>query len=415
MEEIIISLRLPIKKMKELAYYSGKPTKSKPFPKWPHSDQIELSQINDVLTSGKWWRMVGDKAEKFEQNFAKTHQAKYCLGVTNGTHAIEVALAAMDIGKGDEVIIPAFTFISTATAVIYCNAMPVLVDVDKDTFCMIPEEFEKVITTRTKAVIPVHMAGHACDMDKICEIAKKHNIRVIEDAAHGHGGEYKNKRIGSFGDMAAFSFQNGKLMTSGEGGALITNNKELYEKAYLIHGVGRPQNDITYEHTVLGSNYRMNEFQAAILIGQLSRLEKMNKIRDENARKLDQYLEEVKGITPQKVLDYASTMTHYMYMFYIDPVYFNGISRNQFVEYLKAEGIPAFRSFPVLSNTTFFKENAFAGRIPNYDKENEASLVNAQLIADNVVWLPHYTLLGDDQDVKEIVEAIKKIQEYVPR
>lgn len=396
--------------MSNLGIISGTPTKTKPFMKWPYSNERELELVSEVITSGQWWRMTGTKVVEFEKKFAEYHNSKYCLGVTNGTHAIELALTALGIGKGDEVIVPAVTFISTATAVIYCNATPVLVDIDKETFNMLPEAFEKAITPKTKAVIPVHMAGHPCDMERICEIAKKHNIKVIEDAAHGHGGECNNKKIGSFGDVASFSFQNGKIMTCGEGGAIVTNNKELYDKAFLIHGVGRPKNDTVYEHSVLGSNYRMNEFQAAILIAQLERLKENNITRERNATKLDELLKDVKGITPQKKHNYATVMTHYMYMFYYDSSYFNGLSRKDFVEYLKAEGIPTFISFPVLSDTTFFKENAFAGRIDGYDRKGEKCLDNAHNIAENVVWLPHFTLLGDEQDVNEIAMAIKKIQ-----
>lgn len=384
--------------------------KSKPFPQWPQSDERELELITEVLKSGKWWRMAGSKVEEFEKNFAKLHEVKYCLGVTNGTHALELALAALDIHRGDEVIVPAVTFISTGSSVIHENATPVLVDIEKDTFCMSPEAFENAITPKTKAVIPVHMAGHACDMKKICAIAQKHNIKVIEDAAHAHGGSCYNKAIGSFGDIAIFSFQNGKIMTCGEGGALITNNREIYERAYLIHGVGRPKNDRIYEHSIMGSNYRMNEFQAAILIAQQERLSFMNMKRHKNALLLNQYLENVEGIEPQGFRDYANGITHYMYMFYYDENKFNGLSRRDFVDRLIEEGIPAFICFPVLSNTTFFKRNDFGHRIDNYDKENEADLSNANRIANEVVWLPHYTLLGDEQDIKEIMEAIVKIQ-----
>lgn len=397
--------------MNKLAIESGLPAKTKSFPKWPYSDHREKELVNEVLASGKWWRMAGNKVEDFETKFADMHQVEFCLGVTNGTHALELAMTALGIEKGDEVILPAITFISTATSVIYCNAVPVLVDVDEDTFCMKPEEFEKAITPKTKAVIPVHMAGHACKMEEICRIAKKYNIKVIEDAAHGHGGEYNHRKIGTLGDAAIFSFQNGKIMTCGEGGAFVTNDKELYKKAYLIHGVGRPKNDIVYDHKLLGSNYRMNEFQAAILQAQLERLEDMNKLRDKNAKYLDSLMQEINGIRPQKRQQYATLMTHYMYMFYYDMNEFNGLSRNEFVEYLKAEGIPAFISFPVISETTFFKNNEFNHRIDNYNKEREASLANSKKIADQVVWLPHYTLLGDEQDIEEIVLAIKKIKQ----
>ena len=219
-------------------------------------------------------------------------------------------------------------------------------------------------------------------------------------------------KIGSLGDAAIFSFQNGKIMTCGEGGALVTKNKEIYEKAFLIHGVGRPKNDLVYEHSLLGSNYRMNEFQAAILLAQLERLDNMNKIRNENAAYLDQLLQEVKGITPQSNRKYATLVTYYMYMFYYDENEFNGLSRHEFVECLKSEGIPAFISFPVISETTFFKNNDFAHRIELYDRNSEEKLKNAKKISEQVVWLPHYTLLGDKQDIEEIVLAIKKIKSY---
>lgn len=385
-------------------------SKTKEFPCWPYSNQREKELIEEVLESGKWWRMNGKKVKEFEESFAKLHHVKYCLGVTNGTHALELALTALGIGKGDEVIVPAVTFISTGSSVISCNAMPVLVDIDSDTFCMTPEAFEAAITPRTKAVIPVHMAGHCCDMERICEVARKYNIKVIEDAAHGHGGMCKEKMLGSYGDAAIFSFQNGKIMTCGEGGAFVTNDEELYNKAYLLHGVGRPEGDTSYEHTLLGSNYRMNEFQAAILIAQLERLNENNLHREKNSKILDALFENVRGIIPQKRKDYATLVTHYMYMFYYDSQYFNGLSRRRFVEQLNEKGIPCFICFPVLSNTTFFKNQDFNRRIDDYSKEREGDISVAYDIAENVVWLPHYILLGDEQNLRDIVSTIREIQ-----
>ena len=399
--------------MTKLAINGGKQTKTKAFPKWPYSNEREIKLVGEVFSSGNWWRMTGDKVKAFELDFAALHNVKYCLGVTNGTHALEIALTALGIKHGDEVIVPAVTFISTGSAVIYVNATPVLVDIDPETFCMSPEAFEKAITPKTKAVIPVHMAGHACDMERICAIAKRHNIKVIEDAAHAHGGQCNGKMLGSYGDMAIFSFQNGKIMTCGEGGALITDSEELYKKAFLIHGVGRPDGDRVYEHSVLGSNDRMNEFSAAILIAQQERLSKMNKRRDQNALLLDSLLANTEGIKPQGRKKYATLITHYMYMFYYDPNYFNGVSRKDFVDYLIAEGVPAFICFPVLSDTTFFKNNDFYGRINVYKQSPLNDISNAKNIASNVVWLPHFTLLGDEQDISEIAKAIKKIQEAV--
>lgn len=396
--------------MNKLAINGGEPSKTKPFPEWPRYDEREIENVKEVFQSHAWWRVTGTKVRDFEEKFAKFQGVDYCLGVTNGTHATELCLMALEIGTGDEVIVPAMTFISTGLSVLSCNATPVLVDVDPDTYCMTPESFEAAITEKTKAVIPVHMAGHACDMEKICEIAKRHNIYVIEDAAHGHGGECNGKRIGSFGDAAIFSFQNGKLMTCGEGGAIVTRHKEVYEKAYVIQDVGRPRNDKIYQHVVMGQNFRMNEFQAAILLAQMQRVDELNQLREKNAKKLDELFQDVKGITPQGRKTYATTQTHYMYMFAYDPDEFGGLSRIDFVESLTAEGIPACICFPVLSDTEFFVENNFRGNIPFYDRSKEADLTNARKVAERVIWLHHRTLEGDVQDLEEIVHAVKKIQ-----
>lgn len=397
--------------MNKLAINGGKMYKTVEFPTWPMSGEREMELVEEVVKSRNWWRMTGDKVETFEREFGKLHDAKYCLGVTNGTHALELALATLDIGRGDEVIVPGFTFISTATAVFYCNATPVPVDVCSKTLCLDPDAFEKAITPNTKAVIPVHMAGHSCDMDRICEIAKKHNIKIIEDASHAHGAEWKNKKIGTFGDIGTFSCQNGKLMTAGEGGAILTNSKELYEKAYLIHTGGRPKGDKLYQHVLLGTNYRMSEVQAALLIAQLERLEKLNAIREKNASILDEMLKEVDGITPQGRDENATLNTHYMYMFYYDESKFGGLSRNDFVEALNAEGIPSFVAYPVVSNTEFFAKNQFRSHIQKELNPNCNDMKVANRIEKEVVWLPHQLLLGDKQHLNQIVGGIKKIQE----
>lgn len=398
--------------MKQLAKDGGKPVKQKPFPNWPIYDEREITNVTETIKSQNWWRVTGTKVKEFEAAFAKFQGCFYCLGVTNGTSAIELALNVLGIGEGDEVIVPGMTFISTGLAVLNCNAVPVLVDIDKDTLCMLPEAFEAAINEKTKAVIPVHMAGHGCQMDKISEIAKKHGIKVIEDAAHGHGGEYKHKRLGSYGDFGIFSFQNGKLMTSGEGGALLTNSKEYYEKAYVIQDVGRPIGDKIYEHVIRGANYRMNEFQAAILLAQMERVDEYNQIRDKNALRLDTLLEKVEGIIPQGRTEEANIITHYMYMFYYDKSYFGGLQREEFVEYLNAEGIPCCICFPVLSDTELFCKNDFNGMSVSYDKEKEADLMNSRRAGQNMIWLHHRTLEGDYDDLKDIVLAIEKIRSH---
>ena len=392
-----------------------KTNKAVGFPQWPMPAGREIELVTEVVRSGKWWRMSGTMVTEFEKKFADYHDAKFCLGVTNGTQALELVLAALGIQSGDEVIVPAFTFISTFTAPMYCNATPVPVDVDKDTFCMLPESFENAITSKTKAVIPVHMAGHMCDMEQISKIAKKHNILVIEDAAHAHGASIKGKRPGFYADAATFSFQNGKIMTCGEGGAVITNSEELYQELFLLHGVGRPADDKVYRHIVLGTNARMNEFQAAILLAQLERLGEWNQKRSENFCYLNMLLEKVEGINPQKMSPDVTQNPHYMYMFYYDSSQFGNVSRDKFVECLCEEGIPAFISYPVVSNTEFYRNKDFRGHITLSRDQEEYYLPNAENIASEVIWLPHYTLLGDMRDVEKIYDTIVALQKDFSR
>jgi 3-amino-5-hydroxybenzoate synthase len=393
----------------QLAIEGGKPFRTVNFPKWPFVGERERELAMEVVNSQNWWRMSGKKVDEFEQKFARAHAVKHCIGVTNGTHAIELVLSALNIAAGDEVLVPAFTFISTATAVLYCNATPVPVDCDPGSFCMDPESLEKYITPRTKAIIPVHMAGHVCDMDAIVAIAEKHGLEIIEDAAHAHGAEWKGKKIGSFGIAATFSFQNGKIMTCGEGGAILTNDDALFEKMFLIHGVGRPKYDREYKHIELGSNYRMNEFQAAILLAQLERLDEQNQLRQKHAKLLTGYLGEIEGIVPQGIDPRVTVNPSYMYMFYYNPDCFDGLSRNEFVDVLNAEGIPAYRAYPLVHTVQFFREGNFRRSIEmDYTSFH---LPHAERIAAEVVWLPHFVLLGNTEDLKDIYGAIKKIKE----
>ncbi|MGZ9234620.1 MAG: DegT/DnrJ/EryC1/StrS family aminotransferase, partial [Anaerolineales bacterium] len=210
--------------MEKPAILGGKPTKTNPFPAWPQYDQNEEKALMEVLHSGVWWRTPGTKTLQFEQDFAKYHQVDYGVACTNGTAAIEIAMAAIGVGLGDEVIVPDFTFVATASAVLSVGALPVMVDVDPDTFNINSDLVEKAITPRTKAIICVHVGGMPCDMDRLQEIAKKHNILLVEDCAHAHGSEWKGQKVGSMGACGTFSFQASKLMTAGEGGIIVTKN-----------------------------------------------------------------------------------------------------------------------------------------------------------------------------------------------
>lgn len=402
--------------MSKLAIQGGSPTKQKPFPQWPAYDEQEIAAVTSVIESRNWWRKPGDQVTTFETEFAAYQRARYAIAVTNGTHAIEIALAAAGIGFGDEVIIPAHTFISTASAILYNNAIPILVDSQPDTFCIDPAAIAAAITPRTKAILPVHMAGHVADMDTILEIAHHHNLAVIEDAAHTPGAEWRGQPAGTMQLAGTYSFQAAKLMTAGEGGMIVTNEQDFRDRCFLLANCGRLITDRSYEHTMLGSNYRMSELHAAVLRKQLARLDEHILRRHENAVALDPMMQQIKGITPQVQDPRVTRHPHYMYMFRYDAAAFGGLSRNDFVDTLIAEGVPAFKAYRALHETPVFRQQCFGPRwqnsglkLPDY---NALSLPVSEMITAEVVWLPHAVLLGDKTDLEQVVEAICKIQHH---
>jgi 3-amino-5-hydroxybenzoate synthase len=394
----------------------GGPGKQRPFhDDWPVCDEREIAAVTGVLQGKQWWRGNGAQVVAFEQEFADYQNTKRALAVTNGTQAIELALMAFDIGRGDEVIVPAFTFISTASAVLCVNAVPVLVDVDLDTYCISPDAIEAAVTPRTRAIIPVHMCGQIADMDAILEIAQKYDLRVIEDAAHAQGAEWKGRRAGTLGDAAIFSFQAFKLMTAGEGGIVTSNDESFIERCFLYGNCGRPQGDRAYQHTLLGTNSRMSELHAAVLRVQLQRLDAQIERRAPNANLLDDLLQEIPGIEPQACDSRVTRHPHYMYMFRYDADAFGGLTRQQFVDALVAEGIPAYRAYLAIHKTPVFRNGTFGPRwrgdealLPDY---GNVICPDAETISDEAVWLHHRVLLGNEEHVMELAGAIKGIWE----
>src|SRR5450631_246193 len=284
--------------MGKLAITGGEPIRKKRFDAWPIYTDQERRALEDVLTNHKWGGQPfpGKHGDAFGKAFAAFHTAKYGQAVNTGTVAIQAALKAIDIRPGDEVIVPAYTWEGTVGPVLLLNGVPVFVDVDPDTYCLDAKLIEKAITPKTKAILPVHLGMRFADMDEILRIAKKHNLKVIEDCAHAHGGMWKGKGAGSMGDLGAFSFQSSKLITCGEGGAVITNNLEYMEKVQSYINAGRASVTDQFHHRIIGFNYRLGEFQAAVLGPQLDRLSKQSKLRDKNMAYLEKRLKATPGI-----------------------------------------------------------------------------------------------------------------------
>ena len=337
--------------------------------------------------------------------------------MTNGTAALEVVLAALGVGPSDEVIVPDFTFIATASAVLAAGALPVLVDVTPDTYCLDPTLVEERITDRTKAIIAVHMGGHSADLDRLPEIARRHGIRLVEDSAHAHGSEWKGRKIGAIGDIGTFSFQASKLITAGEGGIMITNDDELERRARSVHDCGRMPGEWFYSHFIYGSNYRLSEWQGAILTQQLSRLDKQATIRTKNAAYLDGVLPEIEGISPQKHDPRCTRNGHYAYIFHYESSTFADLPIKRFIEALEAEGIPTQASYPPIHELDLFKSGEYLNRLPQEQRDAGKRILkgdfpNTRRAAWETVWLPHPVLLGTRDDTARVPEAIRKIQKH---
>jgi|YelNatPaOPRAMG01_1025707.scaffolds.fasta_scaffold07619_2 dTDP-4-amino-4,6-dideoxygalactose transaminase len=401
----------------KLAILGGTPVKSRPFPEWPQYDGREEKALMEVLHSGIWWRTPGTKTLEFEQKFATYQQAKYGIACTNGTAALEIVMAALGIGPGDEVIVPDFTFVATASAVLFAGAMPVMVDVDPGTYCIDPEKVEAAITLRTKAIIAVHVAGHPADLDRLKEISRIHNLFLVEDSSHAHASEWKGHKVGSIGTAGTFSFQASKLMTAGEGGIVITNDDDLAVRIRSVHDCGRMPDQWFYSHFMYGSNYRLSEWQGAILTQQLSRLDEQTTIRSRNASYLDENLAKIEGIRPQALDPRVTRNGHYCYIFHYDKSAFAGLPTEQFIKALNAEGIPTQACYPPVRKLELFRNGEFRKRLaPGHASEIfpflEANHPVTDDASENTVWLVHRTLLGTEEDTAEIVAAVQKIQAH---
>jgi 3-amino-5-hydroxybenzoate synthase len=394
--------------MKEKGIMNTRQRPNPVFPDWPQYGDEERTGLIRALEQGQWWRMGGSEVDSFEREFAAYHGAEHALAVTNGTHALELGLQVLGVGPGDEVIVPAFTFISSSQAAQRLGAVAVPVDVDLDTYCIDVEATSAAITTRTKAIMPVHMAGHFSDMDALAKLSADSGVQLLQDAAHAHGSQWGGRKAGELGSIAAFSFQNGKLMTAGEGGLVLFPDEQTRTEAFLRHSCGRPPTDRRYFHQTSGSNFRMNEFSASVLRAQLSRLDEQIATRESRSTVLKRLLAEIPGVVPQGRDDRADRVPHYMAMFRVPGIFEE--RRNAVVDTLVAAGLPAFVVFRAIYRTDGFWEtgapeetvDAIAGRCPN-----------TEAIATEGIWLHHRTLLGTEQQMHDTAEIIAAVLETV--
>jgi dTDP-4-amino-4,6-dideoxygalactose transaminase len=394
--------------MPALALKGGPAVRAKPFPRWPQFNDVERRQLLEALESGAWggYPFPNPKAREFGRGFAEAHSARYGLAVTNGTVAIEIALKAIGLKPGDEVIVPAYTWDGTAGAVMFAGGVPVFADSDPETYCLDPRGLEAALSPRTRAIIPVHLGMNMADMDAITGFAASQKLAVIEDCAHAHGARWHGCGAGSLGDLGAFSFQTSKLMTAGEGGGIITNNQELAERCEVLINCGRPSEADTFGYRAVGHNYRMTDFQAGLLLAQLGRLDEQTTHREANAAHLEACLQAVGGVTPLKRDPRQTRRAIYQFVLRYSPEVFGGAPRDSFVAALEAEGIPAEGPFyeAVYRSPRFPAPPGSWRALPCPVAERAAY--------EESVWIPHWVLLGSRADAEDVAKAVDKIRKH---
>jgi dTDP-4-amino-4,6-dideoxygalactose transaminase len=411
-----------VQKLGKLAISGGAPVRRKPFTSWPIFDREDSRALQEVLASRNWggYPFPNQYADRFAQSFARLHGAKYGLVVANGTIAIEVALKASGIAPGEEVIVPAYTWEGTVGPILRLNAIPVFVDIDPDTYCLDARLAEAAVTPRARALLPVHLGMCFADLDALLRIAKKHQLVIIEDCAHAHGGRWRAKGAGATGDLGCFSFQSSKLMTAGEGGAVITSNLDYYERAQSYTNCGRASATDRYRNRLIGFNYRMTEFQAALLEGQLRRLPEQAKTRQANMQLFESSIRGARGLAALKHDRRNTQVAAYQYVFKYLPDQFEGIPRSAFLGALEMEGIPCDGLFyePVYRSALFpldprdFPALSWAREQPIDFKEVRCP-VSERAAYQEAVWLPHHIFLGTRRDTEDIVNAVTKVLEHI--
>jgi len=397
--------------MSALALLGGDPVRTRPFPSWPQSTDADRRRLLDVLDSGNWggFPFPNRWAEEFAARFAFHHGALYGCAVANGTVALVAALRAAGIRFGDEVIVPAYTWEGTAVAVLDAGGVPIFADIDPDTYCLDQGAARRAITSRTRAILPVHLAMRFADLDALASLAREHNLALIEDCAHAHGGAWNGRGAGSTGDLGCFSFQSSKLMTAGEGGIVITSRLDCFELLQSLVNCGRASATDQFHRRLPGTNYRITEFQAALLIGQLERLDELSEHRSRHAARLTRALCSIDGVRPLAPQPRQTREAIYQYVFRYQPPD-PCVSRDLFAAALEAEGIPCDGRF----YEAVYRSDLFHVTPQDYPQLSAGYGAIHCPIAERAayeesVWLPHFLLLGDENDVDDIARAVAKV------
>lgn len=396
--------------MSTLALQGGAPELTFPdqFPAWPPVGPGDHEALCKVLDSGHWGSTSGSVVSQFQTDFAAYQDARHGLALANGTLALVAALRACGVGLGDEVIVPPYTFVATASSALFVGAMPVFADIDPETHLLDPAAVEAALTPRTRAVIPVHLGGRAADMDAFRRIGDEHGLAVIEDCAQAIGARYKGMAVGGLGDVGTFSFQSSKNMTAGEGGLVTTNDQEMAGALYTTINVGRVPGGGWYQHQNVGYNLRMTEFQGALLGQQLKRHPEEQEVREGNARILESELRGVDGVVLPRVDDSVTAHGRHLFLLRVPDLARAGL-RDLAVEALDAEGVTAATGYvPLHQNDAVQDEARRIAEKLGHDRP-ETACPQAEVVAEDTIWLPQRMLLGTQEQTYAIARAIRKV------
>ena len=405
-----------------LAILGGSPVRPGGYPAWPEVDESDVEAVSAVVRSGQWGGhpVPGPLAEEFCRRFAALQGARRGILMMNGTVTMEVALRALDIGWGDEVIVPALTFAATPVAAIAAGALPVIVDVQPTTWAIDPDAVEAAITPRTRAILPVHLGQSMADMDRIMDIAGRHGLAVVEDSAHSHGKSWNGRGAGSIGTFGSFSHQSSKILTAGEGGTLLTNDDRLAERVASIIDCGRPK-DAAEEAYTFGGNYRLSELHAALLLSQLAKFERQVDERDANSRRFEALVTEaaIPGVRLLAVDPRTTRRSFWRYMFAIDPEAFGGADHELVCDALEAEGVGSTVGYPSLSRDPLFQPSLSRLPVPTQFPERLDVAEMAFPVADQAgsresVYLDENVFRAGPDGVADAVAAIAKVQRLLP-
>jgi dTDP-4-amino-4,6-dideoxygalactose transaminase len=418
--------------MANLALKGGTPVRTKPYPGWPRGGAEERRWLDKVLQSGRWFAgLQGDDPDAlgtlFGKQFADLHQGRYALPVSNGSAAIEVALRALGIRPGDEVIVPPYTFISTVTSVLMVGAVPIFADIHPQSYCLDPEDVQRRMGPHTRAIVPVHLAGHMADMPQFVKIAEQNNLAILEDCAQAIGADLNDKKAGTWGNLGTFSFQSNKTLTCGEGGLILTNDSRLAKKVTALRAFGRfrekhtvRSSDLTCQQ--LSSNYRLSEFQSAVLLGQLEKFPAEDSRRQANARRLTAGMAGIPGLSHVRIDGLSMKHGYYYYLLRYEPDVYANLAPERICAALNAEGIPFVPGDrkPLYAHPVFEVKNLSTSLSPEVIKRYQKAVDLAhpdcpatEQACNRTLILRHQVLLGQSADMDDIIEALWKVYKNI--